>query len=117
MDLNARVDVNCGRKDGLMDNRTPILHLAKAGATKTVICKKETLWHYKSPEHFDQGALISAASAKFPKHLRYRKMIHIPDFPITYGNPDISSLMKTNTFCFFLNFFYSLYNCIVSIVL
>ena len=55
MDLNARVDVNCGRKDGLMDNRTPILHLAKAGATKTVICKKETLWHYKSHGHFDQG--------------------------------------------------------------
>ena len=39
MDLNARVDVNCGRKDGLMDgqmeNRTPISHLAKAGATKS----------------------------------------------------------------------------------
>ena len=45
MDLNARVDVNCGRKDGRTDglaegrteNRTPISHLAKAGATiKTV---------------------------------------------------------------------------------
>ena len=43
MDLNARVDVNCGRKDGRMDgltdgrteNRTPISHLAEAGATKT----------------------------------------------------------------------------------
>ena len=43
MDLNARVDVNCGRKDGRTDgrtdrqtdkNRTPISHLAKAGATK-----------------------------------------------------------------------------------
>ena len=34
MDLNARVDVNCGRKDGRMENRTPISHLAKAGATK-----------------------------------------------------------------------------------
>ena len=38
MDLTARVDINCGRKDGLKDrqteNRTPILHLAKAGATK-----------------------------------------------------------------------------------
>ena len=29
MDLNARVDVNCGRTE----NRTPISHLAKAGAT------------------------------------------------------------------------------------
>ena len=42
MDLNARVDVNCGWKDGQMErlmdgqteNRTPISHLAKAGATK-----------------------------------------------------------------------------------
>ena len=42
MDLNARVDVNYGRKDGRMDgltdgrteNRTPSSHLAKAGATK-----------------------------------------------------------------------------------
>ena len=42
MDLNARVDVNCGRKDaqtdgltdGRTENRTPISHLAKAGATK-----------------------------------------------------------------------------------
>ena len=40
MDLNARVDVNCGRKDGRTDwrteNWTPISHLAKAGATKTI---------------------------------------------------------------------------------
>ena len=38
MDLNARVDVNCGRKDGRTDgrteDRTPISHLVKAGATK-----------------------------------------------------------------------------------
>ena len=34
MDLNARVDVNWGRKDGQTENRTPISHLAKAGATK-----------------------------------------------------------------------------------
>ena len=42
MDLNARIDVNCGRKDERMDgltdgrkeNRTPISHLATAGATK-----------------------------------------------------------------------------------
>ena len=38
MDLNARVDVNCGRKDGRKDgrteNRTPISYLAKAGASK-----------------------------------------------------------------------------------
>ena len=41
MDLNARVDENCGRKDGRTDeltdgrteNRMPISHLAKAGAT------------------------------------------------------------------------------------
>ena len=37
MDLNARVDVNCGRKDGRIENRTPISHLAKAGATKTTM--------------------------------------------------------------------------------
>ena len=44
MDLNARVDLNCGCKDGgidrlmdgQMEDRTPISHLAKAGATKTV---------------------------------------------------------------------------------
>ena len=35
MDLNARVDVNCGRKDGRTENRTPISHFAKAGATKS----------------------------------------------------------------------------------
>ena len=34
MDLNARVDVNCERKDGRTENPTPISHLAKAGATK-----------------------------------------------------------------------------------
>ena len=33
MDLNARVDVNCGRKDGRMENCTPTSHLATAGAT------------------------------------------------------------------------------------
>ena len=41
MDLNARVDENCGQKDGLMvwrtdrrtENRTPISHFTKAGAT------------------------------------------------------------------------------------
>ena len=47
MDLNARIDVNYGRvdcrtdgwtderTDRRMENQTPILHLAKAGATKT----------------------------------------------------------------------------------
>ena len=34
MDLNARVDVNCGRKDERTETRTTISHLAKAGATK-----------------------------------------------------------------------------------
>ena len=37
MDLNARVDVNCGQKDGRTDgrkNRAPKLRLAKAGVTK-----------------------------------------------------------------------------------
>ena len=33
MDLNARDDVNCRRKDGRTKNRMPISHLAKAGAT------------------------------------------------------------------------------------
>ena len=32
MDINARIDVNCGRKDGRTGNRTPISHLA--GETK-----------------------------------------------------------------------------------
>ena len=53
MDLNARVDVivdgkTDGRTDGLTDgqteNRTPISHLAKAGATKrrrTVFIQKK----------------------------------------------------------------------------
>ena len=40
MDLNARVDVNCGRKDGRTENRTPISHLAKAGATKMSLVLK-----------------------------------------------------------------------------
>ena len=34
MDLNARVDLNCGQNDGWTENRTPIPHLAKAGVTK-----------------------------------------------------------------------------------
>ena len=45
MDLNVRVDVNCGRKDGRTDgrtggrteNQTPVSHLAKAGATKIAL--------------------------------------------------------------------------------
>ena len=47
MDFNARVDVNCGRKDGLTDerteNRTPISHLAKAGSTKMSIIENADL--------------------------------------------------------------------------
>ena len=34
MDLKARVDINCKRKDGWTENQTPMLHTAKAGATK-----------------------------------------------------------------------------------
>ena len=37
MDLNAGVVVNCGRKDGRTENRMPISHLAKAGATKRTV--------------------------------------------------------------------------------
>ena len=36
MDLNTRVDVTCGRKDGRTD-WTPISNLAKAGATKIIL--------------------------------------------------------------------------------
>ena len=40
MELNAKEDVNCEGMDILMDgwmeNQTPILHLAKAGVTKTM---------------------------------------------------------------------------------
>ena len=35
MDLNARVDVNCGRQDGWTENQTPMSHLAKAGVLKS----------------------------------------------------------------------------------
>ena len=49
MDIHARVDVNCGRKDGRTngqtdgrtENRAPISHLAKAGATINVLAKTE----------------------------------------------------------------------------
>ena len=55
MDLNARVDVDCGRKDGLTDgwtdgqtkNQTPISHLDKAGATKSGITRKITKYAHK----------------------------------------------------------------------
>ena len=46
MNLNARVDVNCGRNDGRTEIRTPISHLAKAGATKrnlTVLRRRTSL--------------------------------------------------------------------------
>ena len=33
MDINARVDVDCERKDGQMEIRASISHLAKAGMT------------------------------------------------------------------------------------
>ena len=46
MDLNARVDVNCGWKDGWTDgwteNRMPISHLARAGAIKQKELKYKT---------------------------------------------------------------------------
>ena len=49
MDLNARVYVNCGPKDGRMENRMPISHLAKAGVTKTV--------HLQSPPVATESAI------------------------------------------------------------
>ena len=64
MDVNARVDVNCGRKDGRMDgrtngltdrrteNRTPMSHLAKAGATKM------SFVHILNSEDSGQAALL-----------------------------------------------------------
>ena len=36
MDFNARVDVNCDRKDRRTENRTPILDLAKVSPIKRV---------------------------------------------------------------------------------
>ena len=35
MDLKARVDVNCEQEDRQMENKMPMSHTAKAGATKT----------------------------------------------------------------------------------
>ena len=43
MDLNARVDVNCRRKDGRTENRMLISHLAEAGATN--------IYHYNALMH------------------------------------------------------------------
>ena len=34
--LNAKVNVNRGRKDGRTEHRTPLSHLAKAGAAKII---------------------------------------------------------------------------------
>ena len=49
MDLTARVDVNCGRKERLTENRTPISHLAKAGATKMSYGQASaTSWEHKT---------------------------------------------------------------------
>ena len=44
MDLNPRVDVNCGRKDGRTDGRTDgkTGRLAKAGATMNLSTVKNT---------------------------------------------------------------------------
>ena len=59
MDLNARVDVNCGRKDGQtdgrmdgwtdgrMENGMTISHLAKAGATKSCSNRLESCLRLK----------------------------------------------------------------------
>ena len=45
MDFNARVDINCERKDrlteGWTENPMAISHLAKAGATKTQLKNME----------------------------------------------------------------------------
>ena len=50
MDLNTRVDVNCGQKDGRTENRTPISHLAKADKNnlqnfRLIRQKMEEEWH------------------------------------------------------------------------
>ena len=65
MDLNARVDVNCGRKDGRTENRTPISHLAKAGATKmakNMVTYQYiiTLLHSERPKLYTILAFLSA---------------------------------------------------------
>ena len=49
MDLKARVDVNFERKDGRTENRTPMSHTAKAGATKSVCTtRKKMFWSIKN---------------------------------------------------------------------
>ena len=50
MDLNARVDVNCGQKrwtDGWTENWRPISHFAKAGVTRTRPCRTFVLKYTK----------------------------------------------------------------------
>ena len=46
MDSYARVSVNCGWKDGRTENRMPISHLAKAGATKMEIKHNNVLTNH-----------------------------------------------------------------------
>ena len=52
MDLNARVIINCGRIDGKTggwtENKTPILHLAKAGGTKLTLGHNSKIWFFFS---------------------------------------------------------------------
>ena len=80
MDLNARVDVNCGQKDrwtdGLtdrrMENRRPISHLAKAGATKMgKIGSLDHLQPFKCTEKTDQ-------KGQLPRMI----CVHLDDMPL-----------------------------------
>ena len=58
MDLNARVDINCGRKDRQTENWMPISHLAKAAATKTYLLLSQQKIYLQQKDTFSSEATL-----------------------------------------------------------
>ena len=93
MDLNARVDINCGRKEGRTDgwtkNRMPISHLAKAGATKM----SKFVW---------SGMIfffVQKTGYRLPLIIHFKIPCLFPDFSLTfYSFPYPLIDPKTNHF-------------------
>ena len=75
MDLNARVHVNCGRKDGRTDGRTdrrtdgrtPISHFAKIDATNTCLRRNLICFYLTSLGKF-QASKSNGNSSKYSFH-------------------------------------------------